>query len=117
LNKNAVDDECGDAAESRTESTLGLEVLNGCAEVGGDGLWLHEEELGFNGFIIVIEGRIGVRGRDGFEDDGFWGFDHQEGGDQMTEGVGDLEWNVSGCVVSRVLWDLPWTKQQRIRGR
>jgi hypothetical protein len=35
----------------------------------------------------------------------------------MTEGVGDLEWNVSGCVVSRVLWDLPWTKQQRIRGR
>ena len=103
MNEDIVDDESGGAAESRTESTLRLEMLDGCAEAGGDGLWLHEEELGFNGFIIVTEGRIGVRGCDGLKDNGLWGFDHQEGGDQTTEGVGDLEWNVSGCAVSRGL--------------
>ena len=95
LYDECVDDEEGDSAESRTETTLGLEVLDGCAEAGGDGLLLDEEELGLGGFV---DGCVGVFGREGFEDDGFWGFNHEEGGNQTTECVFNLVSNVSGCL-------------------
>ena len=101
MHKEAVDHGDGDTAETSTEASLGLEVLDSGAEAGGDRLWLHEEELGFNGLNGVIERRIGVRRCDGFEDDGFWGFDHNQGGDQTTEGVGYLWPYVSRCSVSR----------------
>lgn len=86
---HAVEYQDRETAEASTEASLGLQVSDGCAEAGGNGLLLHEEQLGLGSFVGVIEGGIGV-GCEGLEDDGFWGFDHEESGDKTTEGVGDL---------------------------
>ena len=83
---HVVDDEDGETAEAGTETALGLQVSDGCTEASGNGLLLHQEQLRLDGFVGVIERRIGI-GCEGFEDDGFRRFDHKEGGNKTTEGV------------------------------
>ena len=87
-----------ETAETGKRAFLGPEVLDGCAYLGGDGLFLDEEEVGFDelgllGLLVFGE----ERGVD-FVGDGMLGLescsggslDDSEGGHDIAVGVGDL---------------------------
>jgi hypothetical protein len=71
-----------------------LEVLEGLAERGGDGLLLDGSDFLLGG-RVGVERRIGVDGRKGFEE-GIWGFDYEQGGDETAKGVTDLGGRLAG---------------------
>jgi len=63
------------------------------AEAGGYVWWSGSSLLG------VFDGRVGIFGCEGLEDDGFLrGFDHKEGGEDVAEGVVDLQQVSQGLV-------------------
>lgn len=73
-----------ETAETSERAFLGAEVLDGCANFGGYGLLLDEEEVGFNelcllGLLVLGDERsvdfVGV-GKLGFEGCGGGSLDH-----------------------------------------
>lgn len=95
----AVDGKDVEAAEAGEETGAGAEMFDGCAELGGYGFGLDDEDLLLDeGGGLFLRGERSVRvifevsswGR--LDDDcGSWGFDHSEGGYHLAIGVADLE--------------------------
>jgi hypothetical protein len=86
VHKDYVDNEDSETAESCSATTYGVEESNCAAEAGGDRLWLRVDRLG-----VLVECRIGIFSREGFEDDGrLRGFDHNECRDYAAKGVLNL---------------------------